>query len=67
MIQIAGRMVVLKQERMEAYQGAMQLSRGQKPLLAFEDPERRRQVQRWQINDLRFSEVGARNQSLTWR
>lgn len=48
--------VVFKQERMEAYQEAMQLSRGQKPLLAFEDKERERQVQLWQINDLRFSD-----------
>lgn len=48
--------VVFKQERMEAYQEAMQLSRGQEPLLAFEDKERERQVQLWQINDLRFSE-----------
>jgi hypothetical protein len=48
--------VVFKQERMEAYQEAMQLSRGQKPLLAFEDKERERQVQLWQIDHLRFSD-----------
>lgn len=48
-------LVVFKQERMEAYQEAMQLSRDQKPL-AFEDKERERQVQLWQINDLRFSD-----------
>jgi len=48
--------VVFKQERMEAYQEAMQLSRGQKPLLAFEDKERDREVQLWQVNDLRFSD-----------
>jgi hypothetical protein len=51
-----GWIVVFKQERMEAYQEAMQLSRGQEPLLAFEDKERERQVQLWQINDLRFSD-----------
>lgn len=51
-----GWIVVFKQEKMEAYQEAMQLSRGQKPLLAFEDKERARQVQLWQINDLRFSD-----------
>ena len=32
------------------------LSQGQAPLLAFEDKERERQVQLWQINDLRFSD-----------
>jgi hypothetical protein len=48
--------VVFKQERMEAYQETMQLSGGQAPLLAFEDKERERQVQLWQVNDLRFSD-----------
>lgn len=48
--------VVFKQEKMEAYQEALQLSRGQKPLLAFEDQERKRAVQLWQIHDLRFSD-----------
>jgi hypothetical protein len=48
--------VVFKQEKMEAYQEAMALSRGQKPLLAFEDKERKRQVQLWQVDDLRFSD-----------
>jgi hypothetical protein len=47
--------VVLKQERMEAYQEALQLSRGQKPLLAFLDKERERQVQLWEAKDLHFS------------
>jgi hypothetical protein len=51
-----GWIVVFKQENMEAHQEAMQLSRGQKPLLAFEDKERERQVQLWQVNDLRFSD-----------
>lgn len=48
--------VVFKQERMEAYQEAMQLSQGQAPLLAFEDKERERQVQLWQVDHLRFSD-----------
>jgi hypothetical protein len=48
--------VVLKQERMEAYQEAMQLTQGQAPSLAFEDQERNRQVQLWEVKDLRFSE-----------
>jgi hypothetical protein len=51
-----GWIVVFKQKKMEAYQEALQLSRGQKPLLAFEDKERKRQVQLWQIDDLRFSD-----------
>jgi hypothetical protein len=48
--------VVLKQERMEAYQEALQLSRGQKPVLAFEDGERKKQVQLWEIKDLNLSQ-----------
>lgn len=48
--------VVLKQERMEAYQEALQLSRGQKPMLAFEDGERKKQVQLWEIKDLNLSQ-----------
>jgi hypothetical protein len=47
--------VVLKREDMEVYQEAQQLSRGQKPLLAFEDKERKRQVQLWEVKDLHFS------------
>jgi hypothetical protein len=47
--------VVLKREDMEVYQEAQQLSRGQKPLLTFEDKERERQVQLWEVKDLHFS------------
>ena len=47
--------VVFKQERMEAYQEAIQLSQGQKPLQTFEDKERGRQVQLWEVKDLHFS------------
>jgi hypothetical protein len=48
--------VVLKQERMEAYQEALQLTRGQKPALELEDEERDRQVQLWEVRHLPFSE-----------
>jgi hypothetical protein len=47
--------VVLKQERLEAYQEALQLSQGQTPLLAFEDEERDRRVQLWEVKELQFS------------
>jgi hypothetical protein len=47
--------VVFKQERMEAYQEALQLSRGQKPAAAFEDAERQKQVRLWEVKDLQFS------------
>lgn len=48
--------VVLKQERMEAYQEALQLSRGQPPVTAFADEERHKRVQLWEIKDLRLSQ-----------
>lgn len=48
--------VVLKQERMEAYQEALQLSQGQKPVLAFEDEERKKQVRLWEVKDLNLSQ-----------
>jgi len=48
--------VVVKQERMEAYQEAMQLSQIQGCSLTFDDPERGRQVQLWAVKDLKFSE-----------
>jgi len=48
--------VVLKRQDMEVYQEAQQLSRGQKPGLAFEDKERKRQVQLWDVKDLEFSD-----------
>jgi hypothetical protein len=47
--------VVLKREDMEVYQEAQQLSRGQKPLLAFTDKDRERHVQLWEVKDLHFS------------
>jgi hypothetical protein len=49
-------MVVLKQERMEVYQEARQLSQGQRPDAVFEDAERKRHVQLWEVKDLWFSE-----------
>jgi hypothetical protein len=48
--------VVLKREDMEVYQEAITLSRGQKPVAAFQDQERERQVQLWRVADLRFSD-----------
>lgn len=48
--------VVLKQEGREVYQEAQQLSRGQKPCESFEDPQRKRQVKLWAVDDLAFSE-----------
>jgi hypothetical protein len=48
--------VVLKQERMEAYQEALQLSRGE-PVLSFEDEERKKQVRLWEVRELPLSEA----------
>ena len=48
--------VGFKQERREAYQEALQLSRGPKPVLAFEDQERKKQVRWWEVKDLNLSE-----------
>lgn len=53
--------VVLKDERREVYQEAQQLSGHQKPGLVFADPERGRQVQLWEVKDLRFSDGYGRN------
>jgi hypothetical protein len=47
--------VVLKQERMDLYQEAQQLSQGRTPDAAFEDAERKRHVQLWEVKDLPFS------------
>jgi hypothetical protein len=48
--------VVLKQERMEVFQEARQLSQGQKPAEQFYDKTRDRQVQLWRVQDLTFSQ-----------
>jgi hypothetical protein len=48
--------VVLKQERLEVLQEALQLSQGQKPHKHFHDEERDRDVRLWEIKDLAFSE-----------
>jgi hypothetical protein len=48
--------VVLKREDMDVYKEAHTLSHGQKPSLAFEDQERKRQVQLWEVKDLPFSD-----------
>ena len=56
--------VVLKREDMEVYQEALQLSRGQKPSAEFRDEQRHRQVQLWQVKDLRFSDGYIKNKSV---
>lgn len=52
--------VVLKQERLEAFQEAVSLSRGQKPDTQFHDDERARDVQLWEVKDLTFSQAYGR-------
>jgi len=49
--------VVLKQERLEVFQEARQLSHGLKPDHVFHDDARGRQVQLWQIKDLTLSQT----------
>jgi hypothetical protein len=48
--------VVLKREDMEVYQEARQLSQGQAPGAAFDDPARQRRVHLWEVKDLGFSQ-----------
>jgi hypothetical protein len=48
--------VVLKREDMEVFQEARQLSQGQNPAAAFDDPEGKRQVRLWEVKDLDFSQ-----------
>jgi len=48
--------VVLKREDMDVYQEAKQLSRGQKPDASFQDEQRDRQVELWEVKDLEFSQ-----------
>jgi len=48
--------VVLKQERMEVFQEARQLSQGQKPVREFHDQTRQREVRLWEVKDLSFTE-----------
>jgi hypothetical protein len=47
--------VVLKQERMEVFQEARQLSQGQRPQREFHDETRDRDVQLWEVKDLSFT------------
>lgn len=47
---------VLKREDMDVYPEAQRLSRGQQPGVEFDDEERERQVQLWEVKDLEFSE-----------
>ncbi len=47
---------VLKRQDMQVFQEAIQLSKGHRPTLEFRDEQRDRQVQLWQVKDLRFSE-----------
>jgi hypothetical protein len=48
--------VVLKQERMEIFQEARQLSKGQAPAEEFHDEARDRAVRLWRVQDLNFSQ-----------
>jgi hypothetical protein len=48
--------VVLKREDMDVYQEAQRLSQGQPPCAAFDDAQRQREVQLWEVRDLGFSE-----------
>jgi hypothetical protein len=48
--------VVLKREGMQVFQEARQLSQDQKPAAVFDDAERKRQVQLWEVKDLEFSQ-----------
>lgn len=52
--------VVLKQERMEVFQEARQLSQGQTPGEQFYDEQRKRDVQLWEVKDLNFSQAYGR-------
>lgn len=49
-------LVVLKQERMDAFKEARQLSAGRAPEEEFHDEERGRAVSLWRVQDLNFSE-----------
>jgi hypothetical protein len=53
--------VVLKRQDMDVYQEAHRLSQGQPPCAAFEDDQRKRDVQLWEVKDLDFSEGYGRN------
>lgn len=48
--------VVLKDQRREVYKEGLQLSQGQKPVATFDDRERDRQVELWEVKELDFSE-----------
>jgi len=48
--------VVLKQERMDVFQEARQLSEGQRPQREFHDETRDRDVQLWAVKDLSFTD-----------
>jgi hypothetical protein len=52
--------VVLKQERLEVFQEARQLSQNQKPVLEFADEKSRREVRLWDVKDLHFSRAYGR-------
>jgi len=49
-------LVVLKRQDMEVFQEAIQLSKGHKPTLEFRDEQRQREVQLWEVKNLRFSD-----------
>lgn len=52
--------VVLKQERLEVFQEARQLSQGRSPDGQFHDEQRDRDIQLWEIKDLSFSKAYGR-------
>jgi hypothetical protein len=56
--------VVLKREDMEVFQESIQLSKDQKPSVAFRDEERKRQVQLWEVKDLHFSDGYTQSKSV---
>lgn len=47
--------VVLKQQRMEVFDEATRLSKGQEPSETFHDPDRKREVQLWEVKGLEFT------------
>jgi len=49
--------VVLKREDRQVYQEARALSQGQSPEATFDDQQRKRQVQLWEVKDIEFSQA----------
>ena len=57
-------LVVLKREDMEVHQEALQLSQGQKPAMEFWDETRQRQVQLWEVKNLKLSDGYTQHKSV---